>query len=80
MKTVYTDKYGFYPWAMLFVSFVGFWSAYSGFSEGDGNRLGLGIGSGEVFLILALRRFWNVREAKREGRDPTIHRIKGNDC
>ena len=79
MKTVYTDRFGFYPWAMLFVSAVGFLSAYDGFAEGDGNQLGLGIGSGSVFLILALKRFWDIREAKRKGRDATIVRISEND-
>ena len=75
MKTVYTDKYGIYPWAMLFVSAFMFWSAYSGYAQGNGNQLGLGIGAGAVFLILALKRFWDIRQAKRDGRDPTIMRI-----
>lgn len=79
MKTIYTDRYGLYPWAMLFVSAVMFWSAYSGFSKGDGNALGLGIGSGALFLILALKRIWDVRKAKREGRNPSILRIREND-
>ena len=56
MKTVYTDSLGLYPWAMLVVSGIMFWSAYTGFSQGDGNQLGLGIGAGAIFLILALRR------------------------
>jgi len=76
MKTIYTDTLGLYPWAMLFVSATMFWSAYSGFTGGNGNRLGLGIGAGSVFLILALKRFWDVRRAKLEGRDPTILRTK----
>ena len=76
MKTVYTDSLGLYPWAMLVVSGIMFWSAYTGFSQGDGNQLGLGIGAGAIFLILALRRFWDVRRAKREGRDHSILRIK----
>jgi len=76
MRTIYTDKLGLYPWAMLLVSGVMFWSAYSGLTEGDGNRIGLGVGAGALFLILALKRFWDVRQAKLEGRDPTIFRIE----
>lgn len=78
MKTVYTDRLGFYPWAMSFVSVVGFWYAYDGFTKGDGTQFGLGIGSGSVFLILALKRFLDIREAKRKGRDATILRISEN--
>jgi hypothetical protein len=79
VKTVYTDKLGVYPWAMLFVSAAGFWTAFEGFAAGDGSRLGLGVGSGGVFLTLALKRFWDIRTAKREGRDPTILTVKEND-
>ncbi|MBO9518840.1 MAG: hypothetical protein J7493_12300 [Porphyrobacter sp.] len=76
MKTIYTDKLGLYPWVMLFVSSTMFWSAYFGFTVGDGNQLGLGIGSGSLFFILGVKRLWEVREAKRQGRDPTIIRVK----
>ena len=79
MKTVYTDKLGLYPWAMLFVAFASFWSAYNAFIAGDGNQLGLGIGAGGVFLILAIKRFLDVRQAKRDGRDPTVLRVNEND-
>ncbi len=63
---------------MLLVSAGMFWSGYSGFSKGDGHELGLGIGSGGVFLILAVNRFWDIRQSKRDGRDHTIIRVKGN--
>ncbi len=76
---IYTDKFGLYPWAMLFVSAGMFWFAYRGLQDGDASQLGLGLGSGGLFLILALKRFWDIREAKRDGKDPTIVRIKGND-
>jgi hypothetical protein len=78
VKTIYTDKFGLYPWAMLLVSAGMFWSVYRGLGDGDGSQLGLGVGSGGLFLILALKRFWDIRKAKREGRDPTIVRIKEN--
>lgn len=78
MKTIYTDKFGLYPWAMLLVSAYTFWSAYRGIGDDDGGQLGLRVGAGSFFLILALKRFWDVREAKRKGRDPTVVRIKEN--
>ncbi len=79
MKTIYTDKLGIYPWAMLFSASVMFWSAYRGFLESDGNQFGAGIGAGGLFLILAVRRFWDVREAKRAGHDASVPRIKESD-
>ncbi|GAA0266078.1 hypothetical protein GCM10009127_01860 [Alteraurantiacibacter aestuarii] len=79
MKTIYTDNYGVYPWAMLAVALYMFWSAYEGFASDDGNRLGLGIGAGALFLILALRRVWDRRNARVEGRDPSIVRVEKND-
>lgn len=75
MKTIYTDRYGIYPWMMLVVAAIMFNNAYDGFSEQDGHQLGLGIGTGGVFLILALKRFWDIRKAKRENRDHTIVRV-----
>jgi hypothetical protein len=75
VKTIYTDKYGFYPWMMLAVAGLMFKNAYDGFSEQDGSQLGLGIASGGVFLFLALQRFWDIRKAKRENRDHTIVRV-----
>ena len=76
MKLIYTDKFGLYPWVMLLGSAAMLWSGYKGFADGDGVQLGLGIGGGGLFLIAALKRIWDVREAIREGRDPTILRIK----
>jgi len=75
MKTVYTDRYGIFPWAMLLVAGGMFWSAYNGFVKGNGGTAGLSLGAGAVFLTLALRRFWDSRQAKHEGRDPSIIRI-----
>ena len=76
VTTIYTDRYGLYPWAMLLLSCSMFWSAYRGFVDGDGNQLGLGVGGGSVFLILAFKRLWDVHQAKRSGRDPSIVRAK----
>lgn len=75
MKTIYTDRYGIYPWMMMLVAVIMFHDAYNGFAEQNGNQLGLGIASGGVFLFLALKRFWDIRKAKRENRDPTIVRV-----
>ena len=76
MKTIYTDKLGLYPWAMLFVSIVMFGRAYNAFEEGRTLWLCLNIGIGGSCLFLALKRFRDVQQTKREGRDPTILRIK----
>ena len=87
MKTVYTDKSGLLPWSMLFVSAVMFFSAYNHFSEGETGPFGFGsrvggvffILGGCVFLTLSLKRFGNVRSARREGRDPTVVRVTESD-
>ncbi|GAA4751638.1 hypothetical protein GCM10023264_17970 [Sphingomonas daechungensis] len=84
MKTIYTDKLGLYPWALLFLSATMFWSAYGVFVEGRYAPFGLGSTAGSLFLAaggvfwlgLAARRFRNVRVAKREGRDPSIISVK----
>lgn len=75
MKTAYTDTLGLYPWAMLLLAAGMVWYAYRGFADGDATRLGLGLGGGGLSLILALKRFRDIRIAKREGRDPAIVRI-----
>jgi hypothetical protein len=80
MKTIYTDKLGLYPWALLFLSFVMFWSAYDTFLGRSSAPFGLDDNVGGLFLalggsfwlFLAMKRFLDVRKAKREGRDPTI--------
>lgn len=80
MKTIYTDRFGIYPWAMLFLSFVTFWSAYDVFFEGSRAPFGLDrtagglifVLGGSLWLFLAAKRFRDVLRAKREGRDPTI--------
>ncbi|WP_114521236.1 hypothetical protein [Altererythrobacter sp. ZODW24] len=74
MKTAYTDNYGIYPWAMLFVGVLNFWWACEGLAESDGNQLGVHFGAGVLFAILAGKRFYDVRQANLDGRDPTILR------
>ena len=74
MKTIYTDKYWLLPSFLLLVAGYMFWSAYRAFLRSDGGDLGLDIGVGGLFLILALKRLWDVRRAKREGQGPSIIR------
>jgi hypothetical protein len=82
MKTVCTDELGIYPWSLLFLSAIMFWSAHdtlvgSGRGlfgiTGDLGAAGLALG-GLFWLGLAIRRFRHVRMAKQEGRDPTVLR------
>jgi hypothetical protein len=84
MKTIYTDNYGFYPWFLLFLSASCFFMAYDnllGNSRGpfglDGTTGGLFfVFVGSYWLFLAVKRVRDVRKAKREGRDPTIIRVR----
>jgi hypothetical protein len=84
MKTIYTDKTGIYPWALLFLSFGTFWSACDTFRGGrigpfglDSSLNGLILALAGVFwLFLAAKRYRDVRRAKREGRDPTIISVR----
>jgi hypothetical protein len=32
MKTIYTDRFGLYPWALLFLSVMFLWRAYETFA------------------------------------------------
>lgn len=63
---IYTSKASLYAWTLLIVAVGMSWLAYRGIVLGDGNRLGLGVGGGVVFLMLALKRFWDLRAANRE--------------
>ena len=82
MKTIYTDRLGIYPWALLFLSTLSFWSAYETAVKGRSAPLGFdnGLGglifvlSGVFWLILAVKRLRDVLRAKQEGRDHTIIR------
>jgi hypothetical protein len=84
MKTIYTDKLGIYPWALLFLSAISFWWAYDTVTGGRHAPFGIHkttagiifVLCGGYWLFLAARRFRDVRSATREGRDPTIIRIK----
>jgi len=74
VKTIFTDRNGLYPWAMLFVASMMFWSAYRDFLEGDDMGFGLSMAGGGVFLIFAIKRLRNIRHATRAGDDITILR------
>lgn len=67
---IYTSKASLYAWTLLIVAVGMSWLAYRGIVLGDGNRLGLGVGGGVVFLMLALKRFWDLRAASLETQRP----------
>lgn len=84
MKTIYADRLGLYPWTLLFLSVVFFWKAYETITGvrhapfGIDDTVGgiIFVLGGGYWLILASKRLLGVRSARREGRDPTIIRIK----
>ena len=84
MKTIYTDRFGLYPWFLLYLSGTFFWMAYETFTRGRHSRLGISndvegiilVVGGGYWLALAAKRLAKARVARREGRDPTIIRIK----
>jgi hypothetical protein len=84
VKTIYTDKVGLYPWAMLLGAVLSFWRAYVILAEVRPAPFGLEKGLSVVvfaviggnFTFLAVKRFRDIRSAKHEGRDPTIIRMK----
>ena len=61
MKAERTDNYHLFPWAMLLVAVYFGWQAISVFHAEDGSRLGIYLGGAVVFLLLALRKFWETR-------------------
>lgn len=76
MKTIYTDRYGIYPWTMLVASCWMFLLAYGDLGKRSAIYIGLDIAGGLFFMALAVRRLVDIRRAKREGRDHTIVRVK----
>lgn len=76
MKTIFTDRYGLYPWFLSATSCWMFSLAYGHFADGNAIRALVDAGAASVFLILAIKRFLEIRRAKREGRDHTIVRIR----
>jgi hypothetical protein len=84
MKTIYTDRFGLYPWFLIYLSFMFFRLAYqtltgvrhSPWGVSDGVEATILVVGGGYWVALATRRFLNIRSARRGGRDPTIIRIK----
>ena len=75
-KTILTDRYSLYPWFLSAMSCWMFLLAYEHFGDGNAIRSLVDAGAGAFFLTLAIKRFAEIRRAKREGRDHTIVRIK----
>lgn len=75
MKTICTDKYGLYPW---FFGIGGVWEISHVYGYVADRRYVMAtfamIGSA-AFIYLAGKRVWDMRTARREGRDPAIIRI-----
>jgi len=61
---------------MLLLATWNFVRIYGDFSKGQSIYVGLDILAGTYFLMRGIKRFQAVRQAKREGRDPTILRTK----
>jgi hypothetical protein len=84
MKTIHTDIFGLLPWTYLLLSAGAFGSACDMMVRGGRGPFGIGGNAGlAVFalaglawLVLAISRFRQVRQAKREGRDPAIVRVE----
>jgi len=84
MKTIYTDRFGLYPWALLALSVIFFRSGYQiitgvrdapfGIDDTVGGAIFVLVGG--CWLLLAGKRLLDMRLARREGRDPTIVRVK----
>lgn len=82
MTRIYTDHAGLLPWTFGLLAVISFWSAYEAFSGGrgvlwlDGQVGGMIYVFGVGFWSLMLaRRLRQIRQAKREGRDPAIIKI-----
>lgn len=84
MKAIHTDTFGLLPWVYLLLSAGMFGLAYDVMVHGGRGLFGIGGNPGAAglalaglfWLVLALRRFRQVRKAKRAGRDPRIVRVE----
>lgn len=84
MKTIYTDRLGLYPLVLLALPGMSFWSAYASFTGSRYAPFGLSntlnsailVAAGVYLAVRAAKRLRYTRSARREGRDPTIIRIK----
>ena len=74
MRTIYTDRYGLYLWAMLFAAAAMAIGGYGAFSNGNTTKALLNVLGSGCFVSLAARRLMQVRMAKRKGDDSTILR------
>ena len=52
MKTIYTDRLGIYPWALLFLSAMSFWWAYDTFTGGPHAPFGIDKTAGGIIFVL----------------------------
>ena len=79
MKTVYTDHFGIFPWAMMAVAIWQLVSAIMAYSAQNWTWALLYACAGAIFAFLGIRRMIDRRSAKREGGDPTIIRVRDHD-
>ncbi|WP_379548554.1 hypothetical protein ACFCW2_05140 [Qipengyuania sp. DSG2-2] len=72
MKTVYTDRFGIFHWAMIAVALWQALSAFESAMEGSWGRALLNAAVAGAFSFLAARRMIERRAAIRAGSDPAI--------
>jgi hypothetical protein len=77
VKTIFTDRYGLYPWLLIAACCWIFLSAYWDWAAGHAIHASLNVAAGAVFLTLAIKRLSVIGRARREGRGHTIERADG---
>jgi hypothetical protein len=76
MKSILTDKMNIMPWMFAFVGLRDLWLSYDDWQNGLFWRAWLDAAFGILFLALAIVRIFDRRKAIREGRDPTVVRVR----
>lgn len=76
MKTIYTDRYGLYPWFFGVTGLSGFPYVYGYGVAGRYVMATVSLITSIGFIYLAIERVQAIMRARREGRDSSIIRIK----
>ena len=75
VKTIYTDRYGLYPWIWGIFGLLGLPYVFGYLVDGRYIMASWSMIASVGPLYLAYDRVRDVRRARREGRDPSIMRI-----